>query len=224
MPSTMWTMISQARNGGREAVETLLRKYRPPVLAFVRNAVGNAEDAEDLVQNAFLALIEVEVLAKADKARGKFRSLLLAVTRHTISAARRSEGRVKRGGDFVQHRLDPGGEGRPRFEDLLAAPQEEEGFDRLWIQNLVRIGMNRLREECEKDGTPHFQALFLATNDGLGYDEVGARLALSLTDVKNVIHQARVRLKRFVLREVQEYASSRAEYESEIAYLMTFLA
>ena len=98
IPSTMWTVISQARRGGQEALEAIFKKYRPPVYAFIRNTGFPHEDAEDLTQEVFLALVKDDVLEKADKERGKFRSLLLAVTRHAISTKRRHDGRIKRGG------------------------------------------------------------------------------------------------------------------------------
>lgn len=218
MPSTMWTVIARARQGGQDALDALLRKYRSPILAFVRNAGFGPDEAEDLTQEVFLTVIGDDVLAKADQSRGKFRSLLLAITRHTISSRRR------RDGDRRPVRLDPGEpEDRPRLEDLLAAPDTDDTFDPLWIENLVRIGMNRLREECDKDGTPYLRALLMHTSDELGYPEIAARLGVSETDVKNYLHRARVMLKRHVLKEVQEYSSSRSEYESEVSYLMRFL-
>lgn len=225
MPSTMWTVISTARREGGPALETILRKYRPPVLAFLRQSGFGAEDAEDLAQETFLTLLQDDVLSKADRERGRFRSLLLAVARHTASEARRNAGRLKRGGGTKTHSLDANaGEGRARYADFVGAPETEESFDRLWVENLVRLGLDRLREECEQENRPYFQALFLFANEGLGYPEVAEKLSVKLSDVKNYVFQARVRLKRFILREVNEYSSSRSEYESEIAYIERLLA
>jgi RNA polymerase sigma-70 factor (ECF subfamily) len=224
MPTTMWTAIFQARQAGHQALDVLIRKYRPPVLAFVRNAGFDETEAEDLAQEVFLTLIRDDILDKADKGRGKFRSLLLGVTRHTISTCRRHEGRVKRGGDMK--RMEPEADASSSFalEELLAGPETDETFDFLWVENLVRIGMSRLREECEREGSPYFTALFLHTNDRLDYPGIAQRLGASDANVKNYLHQARLKLKRHVLREVKAYSSSPTEYESEIAYLMKFLA
>jgi len=225
MPSTMWTLIGKARGGDEEELDRLLRKYRPPVLAFVRNAVRDPEEAEDVVQEAFVILVQDEVLAKADRAKGKFRSLLLAVTRHVISARRRSASALRRGGGRRPLSLSSA----PResvdllLENLVQAPSADDAFDTLWVENLVRLAMNRVREECLRDGTRHFEALFAHVNDGLEYAGIAEKLDVSVTDVKNYVHQARVRLRRYVLQEIRGYSSSGTECEAEVAYLMKFL-
>lgn len=216
MPSTMWTLIDRARRGGADALDALLRKYRPPILAFVRNAGFQADEAEDLVQEVFLAVVRDDVLAKADQLRGRFRSLLLAVTRHAISAWRRHEGAGKRGGGASRISLE-------NLDDLAQSARRDEGFDPLWVQNLVRISLHQLNVECDREGTPHFRALMLHSEEGLGYADIGSRLGLSESQVRNTLHQARLRLKRAVLQEIHSYASSRPEYESEVAYLTQFL-
>ncbi len=223
MPATMWTLIAEARGGGPEAVDTLLRRYRAPILAYVRRAGLPAEEAEDVVQEAFLAIVEEGVLAKADRALGRFRHLLLAVTRHVISERRRHEGRLKRGGGRTRIAVGDGEDG-PRLEDLLAAPSADDAFDPLWVQNLVFLAMERLREDCTRDGVAHYaKALFLATTRGLGQAEIAAELGAAPHDVKNWLHQARLRLRRLVLAEIQRYSSSREEYDAEVAYLRKFL-
>jgi len=224
MPSTMWTLIAQARRGGRDALETVLRKYRPPVLSFVRAAGFPPHEAEDVTQEVLLVLVQDDVVAKADRDRGRFRSLLLAVTRHTISAWRRAGGREKRGGGVRTLSLEGGpGDDAPRLEAMLSAPATDDAFDHLWIENLVRIGMNRLREECERDGTPHFRALLMHASEQRPYAEIAAALGVALSDVQNYLHRARAQLKRHVLKEIQEYSSSRDEYDAEAAYLMRFV-
>ena len=48
-------------------------------------------------------------------------------------------------------------------------------------------------------------------------------LGVALSDVQNYLHRARAQLKRHVLKEIQEYSSSRDEYDTEAAYLMRFV-
>jgi RNA polymerase sigma-70 factor (ECF subfamily) len=221
MPSTIWALVGRARAGNPEELDGLLRKYRPPVLSFVRSSVRDPEEAEDITQEVFVTLVQDEVLSKADPAKGKFRSLLLAVARHVISGRRRSETALRRGGGRRPVSLDAGRaeSTRLRIEGLIAAPAEDESFDALWVDNLVRLAMNRLRE----DHARYFDALFSHANHGLGYEEIGRRLGISVTDVKNYLHQARLRLRRFILQEIQAYSHSRGECEAELAYLRKFL-
>jgi len=47
-------LVEAARSGDHEAFEILVRRYMPRSLAYVRQMVGNAEDAEDIVQDGFV--------------------------------------------------------------------------------------------------------------------------------------------------------------------------
>jgi RNA polymerase sigma factor (sigma-70 family) len=222
MPSTMWMVIAKARAGDIDELDRLLRYYRPPVLSFIRNKIQDADEAEDVTQEVFVTLVQDDVLARVDPSKGKFRTLLLSVARHVLSERRRSETAVKRGSGRKPISLDaPAG---PSTEmplgGLVPAPTEDAAFDALWVENLVRLAMARLRDLSLKEGTSHFDALFAHVNDGLAYADIAQKLGVTVTDVKNYVHQARLRLRRLVLQEIQSYSASRAEYEEEVAYLM----
>lgn len=221
MPTTLWTLIGRARGGDAGELDRLLRRYWPPVLAFIRNSIRDRGDAEDLVQEVFLTILRDGVLERADQTRGKFRSLVLAVARYTLSARHRAENALKRGGGVRAMTLDPQGGGL--LESSLEAATADESFDSLWVENLVRLGMGRLHGECLKDGTRYFDALFSHVNDGLDYEGISRKLRVSGTDVKNYLHQARIRLRRYILQEIQEYSTSRTEWEAEVATLMKYL-
>lgn len=225
LPSTIWSVIHAAGRRGPDAIDLIVRKYRPAVVAFVRQqAPALAEDAEDVAQEVFLALVRDDVLAKADQARGRFRSFLLAVTRHAISTWRKRDDARKRGGDVRRISLSAaGGDGAPPLEQLLASPQADEGFDTLWIQNLVRLGMTRLREECEKKDSPQFRALSMWSGGEQAYAGIAESLGASVTDVKNWLHQGRKRLRELLLEEIESYSSSPDELRAEVEYLMRFL-
>lgn len=221
MPTTLWTLIGRARGGDAGELDRLLRRYWPPVLAFVRNSIRDRGEAEDVVQEVFLTILRDGVLDKADRGRGKFRSLVLAVARYTLSARHRAGNALKRGGGARPLPLDA--QDGASLENHLEAASEDESFDALWVENLVRLGMARVREECRKDGTRYFEALFAHVNDGLDYEGISRKLQVSGSDVKNWIHQARLRLRRHILQEIQDYSTSRTDWEAEVAYLRKFL-
>jgi RNA polymerase sigma factor (sigma-70 family) len=225
MPSTIWTLIGKARAGDRAELNLLLRKYRPALLASIRRTIRDPEEAEDIVQQVLVTLIEDDILSKADRSKGRFRCLLWAVTRHVISERRRSEAALKRGGGQKPTSLSSakGDSATLLIESLIEAPSVDETFDTLWVDNLVRLGMSRLREDCRKNQTPYFDALFAYVNDGLDYAEIARKFSVTATDVKNYLHQARASLRRFVLEEIQAYSSSRTEYDAEVAYMMKYL-
>lgn len=209
LPTTVWTALRRAQEDPA-TLDVLLRGYYPPILAYLRNQGLPEPDAEEVAQDVLLALVKGEVLRKADPAKGRFRSLVLTITRHALSARRRHDRRRKRGGDVDVVALTEG----------LAAPAEEDpSFDELWVSNLVRIAMRRLWEE---GGRP-YEALERYSAEAPSYEALAEKLGASVTDVKNWLHQARLKLKRYVRQEIDRYAGSREEYERELAYLSRFL-
>jgi len=224
MPSTMWTLLSRAREGNAGELDSLLRQYRPPVLAFVRTLVRDPEEAEDVTQEVFVTVLQDGILAKADRLKGKFRSLLLAVARHVISERWRARTALKRGGNQRPLSLDRAdASGELPLRNQIEAPAADLEFDTLWVDNLIRIGMNRLREQSEKEGTSYFDALFAVVNDGAAYAEIAERMGVSIHDVKNYVHQARLRLRRYLLQEIHSYSPSRDAAQAEIEYLLKLL-
>ena len=219
---TMWSMIADAKRGDKEAVESILERYRPPLLAFIQNSGFERSDAEDIVQEVFEVVLRDELLAKADRARGKFRSLLLAVVRHTIAGTLRARSRQKRGGGARILSLNTDTDGMS-IEQHLAAPEDHEPFDMLWVENVVRLAMSRLSATSKQNDLPYLEALLLLTEEGLDYATIAERLSVKPSDVKNYVFQARRLLKQNVLNEIASYSSSEGEYEAEVAYLMKFL-
>jgi len=224
MPSTMWTLLTRAREGNAGELDFLLRQYRPPVLAFVRSLVRDPEEAEDVTQEVFVTVLQDGVLAKADRLKGRFRSLLLAVARHVVSERWRARTALKRGGNqrpLSLDRVDAAGD--LPLRNQIEAPAADLEFDTLWVDNLIRIGMNRLREQSAKEGTSYFDALFAVVNDGAAYAEIAERMGVSIHDVKNYVHQARLRLRRYLLQEIHSYSPSRDAAQAEIEYLLKLL-
>ena len=127
-PTTIWTNIHRAGAGAREALESFAVDYRQPVLTFIRSRGFEENDAEDLCQEVFLRVMGGNVLAKAEASRGKFRSLLLSVTRHTILDRMR---RRRRQEVPVEH---------------VEVTDREPEFDEAWTLHLVERAFKSLRE------------------------------------------------------------------------------
>lgn len=134
-PTTIWTTIEKAGAADPAALEGFAREYRAPVLAAIQRRGFSDGDAEDLCQEVFLRLLSGDVLARADAAKGRFRSLVLAVTLHA-----------------VQHRLAKRTE---VVTDELEPVDRDPDFDRAWVLHLAERAMGRLRASS----SPYFDVL-----------------------------------------------------------------
>lgn len=121
--TTIWTTIRKAGRREAAALEEFASRYRPAVLAFIRRKGFADADAEDLCQDVFLRILSGDVLAKADAAKGRFRSLVLSVTVHVLQDRWRKKAEIPLAGEAVPH--DP-------------------EFDRAWVVHLAERAMERM--------------------------------------------------------------------------------
>ncbi len=129
-PTTVWTTIHAAGDGRGDALERVATRYRPAVQAFLRGRGLPDAEADDVCQDVFVRVLSGGVLAKADPERGRFRSLLLSVTRHVMVDRLR------------KRREDALGE-----YDVAQADDRDDAFDREWVLHLSRVAMERMEEE-----------------------------------------------------------------------------
>ncbi len=208
--STMWSLIRQARAGGATAVASFVGKYREPVRRFILRSGLTDADADDLSQDVFMRVFDDGVLDKADPARGRFRSLLLAVTRHVVQHHREREGAQKRGAGRVQSLA---------AEDIVASRERDADFDREWVANLIQVAFDRLSRENPN----YFNALKLALFERQSHREIAAAMRKTEDEVRNYVSRGRARLVEIIHAEIRAYSSSSEEYADEVRYLTQFL-
>jgi RNA polymerase sigma-70 factor (ECF subfamily) len=80
--ATRWTVVlaagQQTSQESRRALEELCRIHWYPLYAYVRRCGYAAQAAEDLTQEFFARLLAKKSFAEVDRAKGKFRSFLVA--------------------------------------------------------------------------------------------------------------------------------------------------
>jgi DNA-directed RNA polymerase specialized sigma24 family protein len=101
--TTHWSGLLLARGASDSvaagALNTLCRTYWPPVYAFIRRRGYGVHQVQDLTQGFFARFLEKDYLSKADRNRGRFRSLLISSVEnylhneHEKAAAQKTWGR-----------------------------------------------------------------------------------------------------------------------------------
>jgi DNA-directed RNA polymerase specialized sigma24 family protein len=227
-PNTSWGLVLAARGdeGGREAFSTLSRRYWMPIYAALRRQGYALADAEDLTQGFFLHLVERGTVARADRARGRFRSFLLGSLRRFLSDEREREHARKRGGHFVA--IDIAEVESTLQGDSESAATLELQFDRQWARALVRNALGALHAEYIKNGQAQVYAILQPCLDpGVetpSYAALAARLDRNEGAVKVAVHRLRGRFREVLRNEVGCTVATAQEVEDELAYLRDVLA
>lgn len=209
-PTTLWNLVSQARRGQGPSLDQIIEMYRPALLSYIMNRGYHEHEAEDIVQEVLARMSQPKFLQKAHQEKGRFRSLLLAVTNHVMMKSNERERAQKRGGAAKTVSID----------DMTATQvdlpdRDVEQFDRYWMENLMRLAMEKLKQESARRGKHYYDALKLQMG-GKSYKEISAALKVSLTDVTNYCHQGKKLLKKCVREVIASYASSNEEYDEEV--------
>ncbi len=204
--STLWTVIEGARAGEETQRNEFILRYRAPVVSFIVRR-GLAGESEDLAQEVFIRIFTQDVLEKADPSKGRFRSLLLAVTRHVIGTHLQKQGAQKRGGGQVV-----------ALGEIDVAAEGEEDFDREWVAHLLEVALARLGREHPSYHETLGRFLF----EKQSYDEIAGTLEKTVSQVRNHIHRGRTKLVQYLREEVRQYSISEEDYQEELRALSLY--
>ncbi|HLG43239.1 MAG TPA: sigma-70 family RNA polymerase sigma factor [Planctomycetota bacterium] len=217
--STIWADIEMARGGDRAAYNRLIEAYRTPVVELLRRQGFKAADAEDLTQEIFAEIVEKNLLRKAAPEVGRFRSLLIGVTRNAVRNHLRKLGTKRRGGGTGRGptRLDS------RVEGKGGAPGDEAFFDQIWVVNLLNRALRRLETEAKVLGNRQDEIVRLAVLEEYGTAEIAGELKLGEGVVRNLLHRGKKKLLEFVRREIVTYTSPGGEREGEVDHILRLI-
>ena len=180
-------LVNRARGGDVEAFEKLVRQYDRQVFRIAQHITQNREDAEDVVQDAFLKAYE-----KLDQFQGnsKFYTWLvrIAVNESLMRLRKRRTGRMVSIDEDVE--TDEGS--MPR--DLADwAPDPEQMYGQSEMEEILRKTIQGL--------PPGFRVVFVLRDvEGLSTEETAESLGLSIPAVKSRLLRARLQLRERLSR------------------------
>jgi len=159
-------------------------------------------------------------LASVNREKGKFRSFLLASLKNLLANEWNRARRQKRGGGVPLFSLDEeAAEGRYQL-DPADDSTPDKIFERRWAETILTRALDRLRQECDgAEKTRRFDEvkMFLLGEKGTGtLAEAAARLNLSLTAVKGLVHRLRRRFRELIRDEIAQTVAHPEEIDQEI--------
>ena len=229
--STRWSLVIAAgRRSSPEAavaLEALCRTYWFPLYAYVRRRVSDRHEAQDLTQEFFARLLELNHFAVAAPERGRFWAFLLTALKHFLTNEWEKTRTLKRGGGRAPLSLDfDAGESRLSLEP--ASDQTPEWlFERQWTITLLDQVLMRLQTEQEVAGKGRqFETLKQFLTGGreeASYADVAEELGMSAGAVKVAAHRLRQRYRELLRAEVAQTVAVPEEVDDEIRRLFETL-
>lgn len=219
--TTRWSLILDARGApaqARPALEEICRAYRAPVLSYVRRSGHGPADAEDLTQEFFARLLERRWDARADPARGRFRSFLLTALKRFLIDQHEANVAQKRGGGQAH-------EGDDAIDAIgdADALSPEAAFERAWAATVLERAYQRLRQEADRAGRGELFvriAPFLAEPaEAADYRALGEALGMRANTLAVSVHRLRLRLRELVREEIADQTDGPEAAASELATL-----
>lgn len=179
-------LISRARGGDREAFGALVEQYRDNVYRLAYRMCGNAYDADEAAQEAFVAAWRALPNFRGD---AKFSTWLYRLTTNAAIDVMRREKRHQTVGDGEMVDL----------ADDADSPQET--VERTEQQEAVQKALATLSEEYR-------EVLLLRYMEELDYAEIAEVLQLPSGTVKSRINRAKAALKTALLKSGNIFGGS----------------
>ncbi|HUA62404.1 MAG TPA: sigma-70 family RNA polymerase sigma factor [Verrucomicrobiae bacterium] len=229
-PTTRWSLVAAAgdpqRKEARSALVSLCEHYWYPLYAYLRRRGYPADQAQDLIQEFFIRLLEGRYLDRADPEKGRFRAFILTCLKFFVADEADRHRALKRGGAAVLSLEFSSGE-----EHYQREPAHDETperiFERRWALSVLDRVVEKLRNEFVKHGRPeHFEHLkvFLLGQSDAPYATLAREMNTSEGALKVAIHRLRKRYRELFRQEIADTVADPADVESELKYLAAALS
>jgi RNA polymerase sigma-70 factor (ECF subfamily) len=218
-PQTHWSLVLAGDRG--LAFEHLANAYWRPVYGYMRARCGrDGTEALDLTQAFFVRLLAGDLLARADRGRGRFRAYVRAALANFLSDEWRRRNARSRGGGQCFVPLDDA--------DLLELPDTrgkdpQAALDELWRAEVLERAARDLESELRAEGKDTWWALFqdqVLLGAELSQAELARRHGVKRVDVSNWLARSRARYRETLIRIVRETVANEESLADELAWIL----
>jgi DNA-directed RNA polymerase specialized sigma24 family protein len=223
-PSTRSSLFKATDSSGaigREALSSILAVYWKPAYKYVRMKWRRSnEDAKDLVQGFFTDLIERDILANFDPAKGRFRIYFQICLDRFVMKQDEYANRLKRGGDqrFALD-FDEAECELARLKGEWATDSTEEIFLCEWRREIFALALSDLESFCYQTGKEVQYRIFeqydLTQGERPSYAEIASRHRVAVSSVTNYLAWSRRELRRLVGERVNSITPNHRESSDE---------
>lgn len=176
-------LIADHLKGDEESLELLIQRYLRPIYSFVYRYVGNAQETEDITQEAFIKIWRN--LKKFDRQKS-FKTWIFTIAKNTAFDHLKKKKAIL----FSEFENE---EGENTLTETLVdpAPLPQELLERAGIAQMLNSAMEIL--------SPKYRmVLFLRYNDHFNFREIAESLGESLNTVKSRHRRALIMLKKLL--------------------------
>ena len=226
-PATRWSLLGRAEASDemarQQALGELLALYTPALRAFLVASRRVPDDQIDDLVQGFVAdkILARKLLHHADRARGKFRSLLVK----SLANYANSKSRTRQRREATVVTTDD--------LDQFASPEVRDHFDREWVQLVVRDALTMMEAGCREDDRMELWEIFslrtvepmLSGAEPVGYEDLTRRFQISTPrQVINLLTTAKRRFRKHLEDAVARYVQDDELVRQEIVALREIVA
>lgn len=229
--TTHWSVVlaavSDSSPAALGALEQLGRTYCRPLYHYARRRGCDPHEAQDLIQESFRFVLERHVVERADRSRGRFRTVLLTALQNFLANERRQARAAKRRGGQPVLSLDTAAAEVEFTASASESLAPDAAYDRRWALAALDEAMAALEGEYEQSGKrPLWAALRLVLWEdpsAATYAELGQRRAMSEAAVKMAVSRLRRRARELLRQTVANTVADPADIEDEFRHLLAVL-
>jgi RNA polymerase sigma-70 factor (ECF subfamily) len=232
--TTHWSLIEDVKTGSEKdeaLIGSLLQRYWKPVYCYLRHKGRDNEQAKDLTQDFFHEVVlNRDLVGRADKAKGRFRSFLLYALNQYLINRDRDDNVQKRIPRKKMTSLDM--DEAPEIPDSFSTATAEDSFHYAWLSTLLECVVEKVKTACCQQGMDIHWVVFKERilNPILNVGETVSITQLcekySIEDTKkasNMIVTVKRRFRAVLMEHVRNTVVSNEQANEELQYLLQFL-